>query len=278
MILKSKNEQVLQEVAAARQVLIKCGHAELDGYAFSLGVETLEPLYDGDQNLHISVSSACYLIKNSIYRPRQHIGQKALSVSEASGPPRYSLNTRPLRELFDIFRARKATNHLDTVYALLGMCSDDPSKVGLSPDYDAQWPDVFRKLLLCSIPSQALSLEFLDGRERKAAVIASKGCVLGTVKRIERGGWVELSEPRSRAARPPKRLKLHASVANAIRPGDIICLLQGASRSMVIRLHADYATIISMTTLTTTMIQLTETRAATMTSHTTLARPTMKYF
>lgn len=54
---------VLQEVAAARNLRIMCGSTEIDGYAFSLCLETLPTM----QNRLLSVT---YLMKPSIFRPR----------------------------------------------------------------------------------------------------------------------------------------------------------------------------------------------------------------
>ncbi|KAK4119888.1 HET-domain-containing protein [Parathielavia appendiculata] len=112
---------VLQEVAAARQVLIMCHTAEIDGYTFCSG-------------LNIRFRSVAYLINGAIFRPKY----------ATSRPDRFSLDIRPLGKLMDMYHNREATDCRDKVYALLGMSSDDYISTGLSPDYDkTSWKELF---------------------------------------------------------------------------------------------------------------------------------------
>ncbi|KAF2193318.1 HET-domain-containing protein [Zopfia rhizophila CBS 207.26] len=53
---------ILQEVAAARRILIMCGPAEIDGYAFCLGLQSLQTFYKDHPDLHNLVRSVTYLI------------------------------------------------------------------------------------------------------------------------------------------------------------------------------------------------------------------------
>ena len=115
--------QVLQEIAAARSILVKCGCTEIDGYAFCLGVDSLQRLYQDDADIQSLVRSVNYLIRGAIFRPRDI---KSRSVSDV---------LLPLSQLVDMYHAHKATILHDKVYALLGMNADDLSKVNLSPDY-----------------------------------------------------------------------------------------------------------------------------------------------
>lgn len=128
--------QVLQEVAAARHVLIICGSTVIDGYAFCLGLNRLDHSYKTPLDLQSLVRSVTYLIRGAIFRPKY--------ASSWSG--KVSLEIRPLGELIDMYHTRKATLRHDKVYALLGMCSDDLSAAGLSPDYTVSWEQPSRTL------------------------------------------------------------------------------------------------------------------------------------
>ncbi|KAL8344915.1 hypothetical protein RB601_005110 [Gaeumannomyces tritici] len=224
---------VLQEVAAARHVLIKYGSTEIDGYAFCLGLGVLGPFYKTHPNLQALIPPIAHLIKDAIFR-RRH------DRNDTSRPARFSLNIRPLNELVDMYHTRQATNPLDKVYALLGMSSDDPR---IKVDYKSSWKDLFRELVNFSL-SSAVSVSTWDAKE--VAVVEANGYVFGEVSSA--GDDMEITwktapghpdaevEPRSRFA-------FQAS-AKAIEKGDVVCLLQGASRSTIIRPCDGFSTII----------------------------------
>ena len=109
---------MLQEVAAARHIRIMCGSTEIDGYAFCLGLQSLN--LEDRPDLQNRIRSLTYLIRSSIFRPKYTI--------RPSGE--LSLYIRSLGELVDMYRTRDATVPHDKVYALLGMSSDDPSGAG----------------------------------------------------------------------------------------------------------------------------------------------------
>ncbi|RYP16795.1 hypothetical protein DL765_004908 [Monosporascus sp. GIB2] len=163
---------VLQEVAAARYVLIKCGPAEIDGYAFCLGLSALELSYKTCPELQPLIYTATYLIRDALFRPRR---------STQSG--RFSLHIRPLSELVDMYHTRKATEHHDKVYALLGMSSDDPSGAKLSVNYKISWGQLFQQLIHF-ILSKRVSVDTWDDEE--IAIIKGKGCILGEVTSVEK--------------------------------------------------------------------------------------------
>ncbi|KAL8403138.1 hypothetical protein RB594_008411 [Gaeumannomyces avenae] len=146
---------VLQEVAAARYVLIKCGFSAVDGYTFCSGLGKSKLSYDTHPALRDLIPPITYLIRDAVVRP-----QYETSLPETSLPSTFSLNIRPLGELVDMFHTREATNPLDKVYALLGMSSDDPrdpKTAGLyEADYTASWAKVFRKLIQFSLSDQIL--------------------------------------------------------------------------------------------------------------------------
>ncbi|RYO85518.1 hypothetical protein DL766_005733 [Monosporascus sp. MC13-8B] len=122
---------ILQEAAAARNVLIKCGSTEIDGFVFCSG---LQSLLWGSQN---QVRAATYLIKEAIFRPRR--------TAMSSG--RFSLGMRSLGELIDMYHTHEATERHDRIFALLGMASDDLNGSGILPNYEIPWELLFQRLV-----------------------------------------------------------------------------------------------------------------------------------
>lgn len=161
---------------------------------------------------------------------------------------RFTLSIRPLAELADLFHTRLATVAADKVYALLGMSSDNATAAGLSADYNMSWAAVFANLVTFSL-SRDVSVETWDDKE--VAVIRGKGRVLGRVSKVDGS---EITWKETKASRKiPFKLEVSKSERRSfstpvsskpIRPGDVICLLQGASSPTIIRLHTDYSTII----------------------------------
>jgi tetratricopeptide (TPR) repeat protein len=221
-----------------------CGSTEIDGYTFCLGVESLKLYYEAHPDLQSMIRSITCLIRRSIFRPKH--------ARSYSG--RVSLDIRPLGELIDMYHTHEATRVHDKVYALLGMSSDDPTTAGLFPDYCVTWEELLKRLvkfLLC----EKVSVETFNNKEM--AVIKSKGCILGyvssvvtdmpsdgiqnveiTLKNIPRylGGKGEWSA----------RWTLPAS-AKSIHRGDLVCLLQGVSKPMIIRRREDHFAVIIIT-------------------------------
>ncbi|KAK3343623.1 heterokaryon incompatibility protein-domain-containing protein, partial [Lasiosphaeria hispida] len=249
---------VLQEVAAARHVLIKCGPAEIDGYAFCSGLSALNPSYETHPHLLGLIPPIVYLIRGAAFRPR-YKGE------ETSRQDRFSLGIRPLGQLVDMYHTHKATVPLDKVYALLGMSNDDddddPHAAGLKVNYDATWGELFRKLVQFCLSDQ-MSVSTWDDVE--AAVIEAKGCVLGKVssagedatQRNKQNGdatrhdrqhvdiiWKDMPSHFRAKGKQISRFSFQAS-AKAVKKGDVVCLLQGASRPSIVRLCDGFATII----------------------------------
>ncbi|KAL8364728.1 hypothetical protein RB595_003828 [Gaeumannomyces hyphopodioides] len=226
---------VLQEVAAARHVLIKYGSTEIDGYAFCLGLGVLGPFYKTHPNLQTLIPPIAHLIKDAVFR-RRH------DRDDTSRPARFSLNIRPLGELVDMYHTRKATVPLDKVYALLGMSSDDPA-AKIEANYTSSWEDLLRKLVHFSLSNQ-MSVSTWDGEE--VAVIEAKGYVLGEVSSAGddvKITWKTAPGHSDAKGEPSSQFTFQAS-AKAIKKGDVVCLLQGASRSTIIRPCDGFSTII----------------------------------
>ncbi|EHK45650.1 hypothetical protein TRIATDRAFT_291940 [Trichoderma atroviride IMI 206040] len=234
---------ILQEVAAARNVLILCGSSEIDGYIFCMGINSLNLNYTEAPGLRNFIRSATYLIRRKVFQPKH----------TTSNPSTFSLNIAPLSELIDMYHAREASDCRDKVYALLGMSSDNYSPRDLSPNYDIQWETLFQqviKLILC----ETLSISIWPDKE--VAIIKNKCCTLGQVSSVKSDAtWsdkqnVTISKYTSRGSQKFEEnifwtLTLK-TLANSIQEGDIICLLQGASKPTVIRPYKDYFIIIAI--------------------------------
>lgn len=243
--------QVLQEVAAARHVLIMFHSMDIDGYAFCAGLDALNLAFE-DKETQRRICSAVYLIKGAGLRPK-HV---------AARPDKFSLNIRPFGELMDMYHNRKATDWRDKAYALLGISSDIP--VGLSPNYSISWRDLFRQLVHSIIGKQA-SVETWD--KRQIAVIKSMGCVVSIVSSVSSArAWddkqiVDVKIVIKKDSRTVwtfnDRWTLQAS-AKSIKQGDVVCLLQGASNPTIIRLFEDYCAIAAIAVTPGESVQLKE--------------------
>ncbi|KAH8708399.1 heterokaryon incompatibility protein-domain-containing protein, partial [Phaeosphaeriaceae sp. PMI808] len=226
---------VLQEVAAARHVIIKCGSVEIEGHAFCLGLEFLKTTLEDSMCLVTS------LIRGAIFRSRRILEtQKRLSLDICS-----------LGELVDTYHSHGANVLHDKVYALLGMSSDDLSVARLKPDYNVPWKVLMQSLVEFLIGAQD-SVDTWNDRE--IAVIRTKGCILGKVyprksNSDSHGRQNVVAEFKSTSQQLGcirdgiARWTLQAS-AKSIQKGDLLCVLHGASKPSIIRLRKDHFAII----------------------------------
>jgi hypothetical protein len=207
-----------------------CGSTVIDGYTFYLGVTRF---YEAQPYLKSSTRPITSLIRGAIFRPKHAIR----SLGKAS------LNTRPLGELIDMFHAHEASLRVDKVYALLGMSSDDPGIAGLLPDYEVPWERLFKNLVKFVLGKDA---DVRISEDSQGAVIKGKGHILGQVSSVRSDDRQNLSITSRNAAwdlGDKIEWTLQAS-AKPIQEGDIVCLLQGASKPMIIRPCWDYFAII----------------------------------
>ncbi|CAH0040078.1 unnamed protein product [Clonostachys rhizophaga] len=235
---------VLQEVAAARHILIRSGRTEIDGYAFCAGLSALEISYRADQSLRYIIRTTAYLIRGAVFRPRYEGREK-------SQLGRFALNMRPLSQLVDTYHTRQATDRRDMVYALLGMSSDDFSVLddaGLSPNYQMPWKEVFRNLVKFATSDQ-MSVKVWDGKQ--VAVMKGKGCFLGKVSQVERHHTRDdiqrvtflWKKPFHQEGNQKSDLTFPAS-AKPIQAGDAVYFLQGALMPSIMRLCGGYLAVI----------------------------------
>ncbi|KAK3340829.1 heterokaryon incompatibility protein-domain-containing protein, partial [Neurospora tetraspora] len=233
---------VLQEVAAARHILIKCGSAEVDGFAFCSGLNALNLSNELPADLQARILSVTYLIRGAIFRPKYATSQS----------DNFSLDIRPLGELIEMYHTREATDRRDKVYALLGMSSDNPTAAGLFADYKISWKQLFNKLIHFFLSELVSVVGLSDDKEN--AVIEGKGCILGEVSSVKRNAtW----EDRQDVAITWSNVLSYICVKEAwgscwtlpttvksVQKGDVVCLLQGASRPTILRSYNDHWAVI----------------------------------
>jgi len=224
-----------------------CGPAEIDGYAFCLGLDSLKEFYESRVELQCLIQSVTYLIRGAIFRRNYVLGR-------TGGVPQAICT---LGELVDMYHNHEATLLHDKVYALLGMSgmsSDDLSKANLLPNYEVKWEELLQRLakfLLC----ERISVETWSGKE--IAVIKSKGYILGKISSVQNtislGGRQGVDITFKNASEQLEYLEVskewsaHWTLqpsAKPIRDGDLICFLQGASKPTIIRLRKDHFVII----------------------------------
>ncbi|KAE8319313.1 heterokaryon incompatibility protein-domain-containing protein [Aspergillus transmontanensis] len=232
---------VLQEVYAAQDILVLCGGVKIHGYTFSSGLKDLSLSLKARPELQSLVGSVVYLMRGAIFRPNTTSSRGTLS----------------LGELIDMYHARAATKKQDKVYALLGMSSDSP----LLPNYKLPWSTVFQEVITY-IFSEKASMRIWPHRD--LALIQSRGHILGQI--------IEVKSDESQHDRHIVRIRnialqlvvtrrvdnrrtlygrnmqgtiwtLHVS-AKPIQKGDIVCLLEGASKPSIIRPYKGYFSLI----------------------------------
>ncbi|KAA8632196.1 hypothetical protein SMACR_12771 [Sordaria macrospora] len=233
---------VLQEVAAARHILIKCGFAEIDGFAFCSGLNALNLSNELPADLRAQILSVTYLIRGAIFRPKYATSQS----------DNFSLNIRPLGELIEMYHTRKATKRCDKVYALLGMSSDHPTAAGLFADYKISWKQLFNKLIHFFL-SKLVSVDGLSD-DKENAVIEGKGCILGEVSSVKRNAtWEDRQDVAITWSNCPSYICVKEAwgscwtlptTVKSVQKGDVVCLLQGASRPIILRPYNDHWAVI----------------------------------
>ncbi|ETS86957.1 hypothetical protein PFICI_00785 [Pestalotiopsis fici W106-1] len=245
---------VLQEVGAARHILIQCGHSTIDGYAFSLAANVLKPLFSTraeSRGLQNTVQSLAYLIQGSVHRqPYQGFGAPSDGIA-------------PFGELIDMFHDREATVAHDKVFALLGMSSHDMTKSGLEPDYTIPLGQLFNRLVKFILSDRIL----VDCRkEKEVAVIKATGYVIGNIYSVGddaqsfnlqriRFHWTGVID---RLASDDSELSSHGTEAEVendeywkmpasstpVQKGDLICLLDGSVTPTIIRVYKDFSVVV----------------------------------
>src|SRR5579871_2278330 len=215
---------------------------EIDGHAFCLGIDSMKEIFEDHVGLESMIRSVTYLIKGAIFRSDYVLSNK-------SG--RVSLEICSLGELIDMYHTHCATKRHDKVYALLGMSSDDLSKVDLSPKYEVAWEELMQRLVRFLL-SEDISVGTLADKE--AAVVKGKGYILGEVSAVHSDiAWngrqsvdivfKNISRQSENRGEWGAYWTLQTS-AKPIQEGDLICLLKGTSNPAIIRLCNGYFAVI----------------------------------
>ncbi|GES59754.1 HET-domain-containing protein [Aspergillus terreus] len=223
---------VLQEVGLARCVCIVCGSVEVNGYAFCEGLGRLRlPVSEWER-----IRPVIHLIRGSIFRPQYQLHSRGA----------YSIG-----QLMDMYRFHDASVPHDKLYALLGLCSDDPSAPSLKPNYHLPWHEVFAQVITY-ILSRDCTVEIWP--ERDTAVIKGQGYILGQIEGVQDGssdnGQQRIDVSFSKAgqamgyeSRWGPRWVVQSSLVS-IQKGDIVVLLRGVAMPTILRVCKDHFTII----------------------------------
>lgn len=178
-------------------------------------------------------------MRGAVFRPRR------LSKKQA----RFSLDICSLSELVDQYHTHETTIRHDKVYALLGMSSDDISTAGLEPDYKLAWGELLRRLVRFLLGNR-VTIETIENTE--VAVIKAKGCVLGRVWSINATqGWetevvIGLASEcylLEKGIYAPISCSL-PSLPKAIKRGDLVCLLEGSQKPIIIRFYKGHFAVV----------------------------------
>ncbi|PYI01840.1 HET-domain-containing protein [Aspergillus sclerotiicarbonarius CBS 121057] len=227
---------VLQEVGVARCVTIQCGLTQINGYAFCEGLSRLKK-----KSLPQHILPVIPLIKNSIFRPRH--------TPNLPG-------TLSIGELIDMYRSHLATVLHDKVYALLGLCADNLNTPCLRPDYDLPLDEVVKQVTAYIFGGQC-TVKTVPNTH--IAVIQGKGWILGRIDSVkkDRDGFdqqnigisfcnISLAQKFEESWGTKWLLQ---TPAVSLQPGDIVCLLQGASQPSIVRLCKSQITVITSTVI-----------------------------
>ncbi|KAE8134931.1 heterokaryon incompatibility protein-domain-containing protein [Aspergillus pseudotamarii] len=223
---------VLQEAGAARCISIMCGSVQINGHAFCDGIEEL------DLPLPMIIYSVLHLIRGANFRSKQHFDPQG---------------SRSIGELIDMYRFHESSNNHDKIYALLGLSAESLRAPALELSYSIPWYQVFKHIIKYILSGECL-VETWPGID--TAVIKSKALILGLVVSVNE----EVSKNSMQLAkvflfRAARSLgyEEHWAVqpsAKPIQEGDIIFLLEGASKPSVLRMRRTHFIMI-----TTTVVQ-----------------------
>ncbi|ETS87873.1 hypothetical protein PFICI_01701 [Pestalotiopsis fici W106-1] len=215
---------VLQEVSSSRYTLMVCGSAEVNGYAFCLGVLALSDLLKKRLDIFGWIMPVVNLMTTSTLEPNR-------------------ANLMPLGELVDMYHTRYSTMPHDMLYALQGLCSESFEDIGVLVDYSKGWDQVFYSFLRVLFPEASRFHVPADGRcagIRHAAKIIGK--VIAVENFAQRGGFQEtIIQRRTNMSNVYDNQTWHVpNSANSIQTGDFICLFEGNMRPAVVRAQRDY--------------------------------------
>ncbi|KAK5658228.1 hypothetical protein OQA88_2203 [Cercophora sp. LCS_1] len=229
---------VLQEVAAARHVILMHGSSTIDGHIFALGAKMFQAGARFSDSVELALSAAD-IMKNALFRtPKPSNGHS----------DRFTLNVKSLGQLLDIFRTREASDPRDKIFALLGMCRDDLRESGLMPDYDIRW-DTLSSRAMAFLLGKAVRC-FSDNSGR-LTVLLGKGSILGEVfeaTRIdsENGGSYTIGYRTKVFSNKREQVISTEAPVSPVLVGDLVCLLEGSDKPIIVRICWDFLFIVKI--------------------------------
>ncbi|KAM7210539.1 Heterokaryon incompatibility protein (HET) domain containing protein [Rhypophila decipiens] len=172
---------VLQEISAAREVVMIEGPQEINGFTFASGLELLKLDASESPKEHLDAirrtQMAATLIQRALSRSRM-LSPKDLSSDQ------FTLGVDTLSALIDMFHDHDATDRRDKLFALLGMGSDVPST--LRANYDQSWGQVLHELvtwIFAGDEPNHTRIKTWDDHE--IAIMKTKMRVLGRVIKVK---------------------------------------------------------------------------------------------
>ncbi|PYH38078.1 HET domain-containing protein [Aspergillus neoniger CBS 115656] len=225
---------VLQEVGVARCVIFQCGFTQVDGFAICEGLGGLETSF-----LPEYIFPIVPLVRGAIFRSR-------------STPK--SRVTRSIGELIDMHHSHLATVSHDKIYALLGLCSDDLGTPCLIPNYKGALDEVAKRVITYVFEGKC-DVTIAPGT--LTAVIKGKGWILGRVISVQKSSYsdinqeIEIQFHKSHVSQTLEnqwgnKWRLQAS-ATPIQTNDVVCVMQGSSKPIIIRLSKDRISVVIST-------------------------------
>ncbi|KAH6031783.1 hypothetical protein HBI83_022120 [Parastagonospora nodorum] len=218
---------VLQEVAAARHIVVVCGPTEIDGYALCLGLEQMGSTGDNATS-YARARPVLALIQGAIFRSQIRSWESDM----------VALDICSLEELISMYSAHRTTHSHDKIYALLGMSTDDITRSGLLPDYSVPWEELMRRLLTFILGKEIC---IKSGTHREEVEITGRRCIIGSVSSITRNSNgsqrinVNWNDRMVDAIYPNDHYMAVRATVNDVQVYDIVYLLQEASRPLIIR-------------------------------------------
>lgn len=178
-----------------------------------------------------TIRAITYLMRGAIFKPLNPTANLFLK------------RICPFGQLVDMFHSHQASLSHDKIYALLGMSSDDLSRSGLYPNYRIPFEKLLHNLVNYVL-SNKVTVKTNCGRE--AAVVVAKGYVLGRVVLVKDNldsDFEQRLQVTWLISQYSIWLTFPAS-ATALQAGDLVCLIDGATKPTIVRVYQDFLVIL----------------------------------
>ncbi|KAH7067182.1 heterokaryon incompatibility protein-domain-containing protein, partial [Paraphoma chrysanthemicola] len=241
---------ILQEMAAARQLVVICGEAKLTGSTFVQGLASAKNWTDPFLR-HLG-TTVLYMMSWDV----PSIVPTTLSPTAlvAASPTR--LGILPLGLLLEKFHLHEASDRRDKIFALLGMCEDEElAGTVLKPDYTQPWSSVFKSAIQYLLGTDC-SIYTWDDQEQ--AVIIGYGWSLGRVGAISETSEIvrvtswHFSGPRDWGNTWNVSWQ-NQTYCKSLAEGDVLWLMSGAKHPCIIRHCVDHFDVIAISVPLTTI-------------------------